>query len=152
MALQRRLVTMLVAGGLVASGSLLGAAPAAAWETLGKACVGEKVRRCAEIRQNSTGTVYVRAAVADEGAGDWVVRAREIQLYFARDWTNPPSAGLLYDKEYTGAYEDYHHDLATPAVDFACGTEVSAVATLQWKAKSGGDVSTGKVSVTRVVC
>lgn len=139
--------------GLTLVATVLTAAPANAWTRLAGHCVGDRVDRCVSIRQNSTGTVYVRGSVSDDSSrpGDYVVRIVETDMLITKDWTNPPSM-TFYPVYKNGAYKDIEDSLPTPAFDLPCGTEVSGSAKLQWKPKSGGTVETGWVHVSTVVC
>ncbi|MFE7506074.1 hypothetical protein [Promicromonospora sp. NPDC057488] len=145
--------TLAAVAGLTLLATVLTAAPASAWTRVAGHCVGDRVDRCVSIRQNSTGTVYVRGSVSDDAGrpGDYVVRIVETDIEWYRDWTNPPSGGI-FPKKKNAAYQDSQDSLSTPAFDFACGTRVTGSAKLQWKSKSGGSVETGWVHVSATVC
>lgn len=145
--------TLAAVAGLSLLATVLTAAPASAWTRVAGHCVGDRVDRCVSIRQNSTGTIYVRGSVSDDSSrpGDYVVRIVETDIQWYRDWTNPPSVSF-YPAYKNEAYKDTTDDLATRAFDLPCGTEVTGSAKLQWKSRSGGSVETGWVHVSAVVC
>jgi len=149
-----RMKRMLAAvAGLTLTATVLTAAPANAWTRVAGHCVGDKVDRCVSIRQNSNGTVYVRGSVSDDRnrPGDYLVRIVRTDIEWYRDWTKPPSGGIL-PKTKNGAWKDNEDTLSSRALDFDCGTRVTGNAKLQWKPRSGGSTETGWVHVTATVC